>query len=104
MKRLAGRLAGIENIKTAQTRGVRSVPCDGDAAVHLEMYMLLKQKERLEKRQKQNDEGKLEAVLRRIQELQESLPSRHGKAVPTKGRVSDDKASKKTWNVMGINY
>jgi hypothetical protein len=100
MKSLSGRFGGVEEIKTAQTEGIRSVPSDSSANAYLELYMLLKKKERLERR---NDERQLQAVLARIKKLQESLPPQLEEVKPAREEQVEI-PKKKGWKVMSIDY
>ncbi len=101
MKTLSGRFGGIEKIKTAQSQRLRSVPSTSEAASYLELYMLLKKKERLERR---DDQGQLQAVLKWIKELQESLPPQLDKVKPAREEQTGGRAPKKDWKVMKIDY
>jgi len=101
MKTLAGSFGGIEKIKTAQTQRVRSVPSDSGATAHLELYMLLKKKERLERR---DDQGQLEGVIEQIEKLQESLPPQLEGVNPKAAKQETKRAPKKDWKVMSIDY
>jgi len=101
MKTLSGRFGGVEKIKTAQTQGLLSAPSDSEAKAYLELYMLLKKKERLERR---DDEGQLQAVLKRIKKLQESLPPQLEEVKPATEKQTASKTPKKDWKVMSIDY
>jgi len=101
MKTLAGSFGGIEKIKTAQTRGIRSAPANSEARTYLDLYMLLKKKERLERR---DDQGQLEGVLKRISELQESLPPQLEEVKPARAKQTANKTPRKDWKVMSIDY
>ena len=100
MKTSAGYLGGIEKIKTAQTQRLRSIPFRSRADAYLELYMLLKKKERLER---QNNAEQLEAVLKQIRALQESLLQLEG-VNPKVGKQETKETPKKSWKVMSIDY
>ena len=63
--------------------------------------MLLKKKERLERR---DDQGQLETVLKQINELQESLPPQLEEARPAREKPAAKKKPENDWKVMTINY
>ncbi len=102
MKTLSGHFGGIEKIKTAQTQGIRSVPVDSAATAYLELYMLIKKKERLERR---DDQRQLQAALERIKKLQESVPPPQLEEVkPATEKQTANKTPTKDWKVMNIDY
>jgi len=114
-----GPFGGVERLKTAQTRGLRSAP-RSPVTAYLDLYMLLKKKEALEKRDAgsagrgQAYEQQLRDVLNQVKKLEEKTPELkelrgEAEAAAGKGRQAAKKASEpdwkaKDWKVIDINY
>ena len=106
MNSSTGAPRGVENIKTMKSRGLRSIPRSQNDS-YLDLYMLNKEKERLEKelshsgKRSERASKRLQAIGSRIEKLEKSsLPGDKDKAKEAVG----NKAPKKDWKVMSIDY
>lgn len=106
MNSSTGAPRGVENIKTMKSRGLRSIPRSQNDS-YLDLYMLYKEKERLEKelfhsgKRGERASKRLEVIGSRIEKLEKSsLPGDKDKAKEAVG----NKTPKKDWKVMSLDY
>lgn len=97
---------GVENMKTMKSQGLRSIPRSQNDS-YLDLYMLYKEKERMEKelshsgKRSERASKRLEVIGARIEKLEKSSPA--GDKEKAKEAVGRE-TPKKDWKVMSIDY
>lgn len=108
------KFGGVERLKTAGTRGLRSAPRSPTAA-YLDLYMLLKKKEVWERHSLHasgREEGfreQLREVIEDVRSLEESMPElkelREGEEKETEQKKAAKQWKKrKDWKVVDLEY
>ncbi len=108
MPRGVSDISGLRNIRSMHSAGKRSIPRVASSA-YLDLYMLQKEKERLEKedtilekrrvaiQKKLEDIKKEEEVLEKLSQQEKECQNRHGEI------VREDPQEKK-WKKMALSY
>jgi len=102
-------ISGLRDIRSHNSTSKRSIPRIQSSA-HLELYVLGKEKERLEKEaallEKRN-----QAIGRRVGDIRQQAEALEGSASRAEGRTGDDegrreggKPAKKKWKTFSMNY
>ena len=99
--------SGLREIRSMHTTGQRSIPRVQGSA-YLDLYMLRKEKERLEKeeslleKRKQGIQKRLEEIKQQIKALEKSAKAEESESRIDKEEKKD--ALKKKWKTMVLNY
>ena len=97
---------GIEHIKTAKSRNLRSIPRKQDDYSYLDLYTLDKEGERLDKELAQL-EKRGERTSKRLEEIKLKIEELKGKIDNTKSEKEEtvnETSPKKGWKVMSLDY
>lgn len=100
---------GIEQIKTSRSKGLRSIPREQDDCGYLDLYVLDKERERLEKELSQAGK-KMGKVSKRLREIKLRMKKLKRKSEDTKKNEETAKETvsetnpKKDWKIMNIDY
>lgn len=107
------KFGGVERLKTAGTRGLRSAPRSPTAA-YLDLYMLLKKKQVWERHSLHasgREEGfkeQLREAVEDVRSLEESMPElkelREGKEKETEQKKLTKWKKRKDWKVVDLEY
>jgi len=106
MPRSVGDISGLRNIRSMHSTGKRSIPRVASSA-YLDLYMLRKEKERLEKEDAILEKRKA-AIQKRVDDINKEIEML--KALEEKGRQADRKgivneeSQEKRWKKMSLNY
>ena len=101
-------VSGLREIRSLHSTGKRSIPRVQSAA-YLDLYMLGKEKERLEKEAALLEKRGL-AIRKRLQDIQRQAESLEKSASQTEGREGGDKRAgarsgpAKKWKTFSMNY
>ncbi len=108
MPRCVSDIGGLRNIRSMHSTGKRSIPRVASSA-YLDLYMLRKEKERLEKedaileKRKAGIQKRLEDIKKEMEVLEKSTQQekecigRHGEAVK-------EESQEKKWKKMALSY
>jgi len=104
MVRGATELSGLREIRTMHSSQKRSIP-RAQSSVYLDMYMLRKEKERLEKKACILDKRK-KAIQKRLDEINAEMDKLQKTEArrPERNPKSFEKPSGKDWKTMALNY
>lgn len=100
-------VSGLRNIRSMHTTGQRSIPRVQSSA-YLDLYMLRKEKDRLEKetalleKRKQGIQKRLGDIQRQMETLEKSAQGQDAGAERKRGGQKE--VPGKTWKTMPLNY
>lgn len=100
-------ISGLRDIRSMHSTGQRSIPRVQSSA-YLDLYMLRKEKERLEKEESLLEKRK-HGIQKRLKELQRQMEALEKSAQADGSKSTSDKAEKKDpserkWKTMALNY
>jgi len=98
-------VAGLQNIKSLHSTGKRSIP-RLESSAYLDIYMLQKEKERLE-REIYMMEKRKSAIQKRLADIHEEMEVLQKSAQqerPQKVNIVKTKKEEKRWKRMALNY
>ena len=108
MARGVSDISGLRNIRSMHSTSQRSIPKNQSSA-YLDLYMLRKEKERLEKedtmleKRKAGIQKKLEDIKKEMEVLESSAQQEMGWQAGQREVVKEE-TQKKKWKKMGLSY